>query len=167
VYDVRIPGREVERIDRAYLFSHHDSRGGSTLMVCKNLSRALATHAASFALADEQMRYEIAEEDYVARYTVVVCDRPLARDQDDGFELLEGYGDNGSYSWGVVQARWFDSERDRWSEWEDTGFAVLWEGDVPAVAAGAGPLGGERRIDSRDVGEDAWGLGLIWGPETR
>lgn len=165
--ELDIPGREVERIDRAYLFSHLDSRGGSTLVVHKNLSRALATYAASFALDDEQARFDIAEEDYVARYAIIVCDRPLARDQDDGAELLEAYRDDGGYSWGVVQARWFERSRGRWSKWEDTVFALLWEGEVPTLPASAGPPREELRVDPRDVGEDAWGLGLIWGTGTR
>jgi hypothetical protein len=158
--DVRIEGREVGRIGRAYLFSHHDSRGGSVLVVAPTLARALAAYAEHLGL-DEQMAAHCAEEDYITRFTVVVCDQPLSP-ADDGAELLAGYREDGGYSWGVVQARWYDGARGRWTEWHNTAFALLWSGGAPAVMGQAGPLREELRLDVRDVGEDACGLILLW-----
>ena len=155
--DVRVLAREVGRIDRTYLFSHFDSRGGSSLVVVPTLARALAAYAEHFGIDDEQLAADIAEEDYVARYTVIVCDRPLST-VNDGAELLTSYReDDGGYSFGVVQARWHDGSRGRWSKWEDTAFAVLWTGAAPTVTGQAGPLREELRIEPRDVGEDALG----------
>lgn len=160
--DVQTPEREVTRISRAYLFGHFDSRGGSTLVVARNLSRALVAYAASFGYGDEELEHDAAEEDYVARYTVVVCDRALSV-ADDGAELLANYrDDDGGYRFGVVQSRWRGGSRGRWSRWRDTAYAVLWSGRLPTIVGAAGPLQEEFRLDRRDVGEDAWGLGLIW-----
>lgn len=162
--DVRIEGREVGRIGRAYLFSHYDSRGGSSLVVIPTLARALTSYADQRGL-DEQTAADLAEEDYVARYAVIVCDRPISL-ADDGTELLSEYCNGGGYSFGVIQARWYDDARRHWSTWEDTAYAVLWTGALPTVAGQARPLPEELRIDVRDVGEDGWGLALFW-PDGR
>lgn len=164
---VRVEERELGRIERAYLFSHYDSRGGSTLVVAKNLSRALAAYAASFGYGDEVLAHDAAEEDYVARYIVIICDRALSP-ADDGAELLADYRDDGTgYRWGVVRFRGRDASRGRWSRWKDTGYAVLWAGEAPTITRPAGPRCDELRIDRRDVGEDAWGLGLLWPADER
>lgn len=163
--NVRIPEREVGRIGRAYLFSHFDSRGGSTLVVARNLSRALVAYTASIGFGDEDLEHDAAEQDYVARYAVIVCDRALSPD-DDGAELLADYRDDGGgYRFGVVQSRWRDVSRRRWSRWRDTAYAVLWSGRRPTIFGQAGPLPEELRLDRRNVGEDAWGLGLIWSAD--
>ncbi len=163
--EVRVHGREVGRIERAYVFGHYDSRGGSTLVVARNLSRALVAYAASFGYGDDVLEHDAAEEDHVARYTVVVCDRALST-ADDGAELLADYRDDGGgYRFGVVQSRWRDVSRGRWSRWRDTTYAVLWSGRPPTIAGPAGPLQEEFRLDRRSIGEDAWGLGLIWSPD--
>lgn len=159
--NVQMPEREVARITRAYLFGHYDSRGGSTLVVAKNLSRALVAYALSFGYGDEELEHDAAEQDYVARYTVIVCDRAFST-ADDGAELLADYRDDGTgYRFGVVQSRWRDS-RGRRSRWRDTAYAVLWSGMPPAIVGQTGPLQEELRLDRRNLGEDAWGLGLIW-----
>jgi hypothetical protein len=164
---VQVGEREVGRIERAYLFGHYDSRGGSTLVVAKNLSRALVSYAASFGYGDEVLEHDAAEEDYVARYVVIVCDRPLSS-ADDGAELLADYRDDGGgYRLGVLQSRWRDASRRRWSKWKDTSCAILWADKVPTVTGRAGPFRDELRIDRRDVGEDAWGLGLLWPADER
>ena len=164
---VRVEAREVGRIERAYLFSHYDSRGGSTLVVAKNLSRALVAYAASFGYGDEVLEHDAAEEGYVGRYMVLVCDRALSP-ADDGAELLADYRDDGGgYRWGVVRSRWRDASRGRWSRRRDTACAILWAGKVPTVTGCAGPSRDELRIDRRDVGEDAWGLGLLWPADER
>lgn len=160
--DVRAGGREVGRVERAYLFSHFDSRGGSSLVVVPTLARALAAYAEHLGL-DEQAAADIAEEDYVGRYAVIVCDKPLSA--ADGAELLAGYRTDGGYSWGVVQARWHDQARRRWSRWQDTAYAVLWVGDAPAVEGQDDPLREELRLDVRAPGEDAWGLILFWSSD--
>lgn len=164
--DVRVPGREVGRIERAHLFSHYDSRGGSMLVVVPTLAHALTAYADHLGLDDGQAAADAAEEDYVGRFAVVVCDRSLSP-ADDGAELLDDYRDDGGgYSWGVIQARWYDVARGRWSRWEDAAYAVLWIGEAPTLAGQAGPLREELRIERRNVGEDAWGLGLFW-PDGR
>lgn len=164
--DVSVPGREVGRIGRAYLFSHYDSRGGSSLVVVPTLARALVAYAEHLGLDDGQAVADAAEEDYVARYAIIVCDRPLSP-TDDGAVLLVGYRESDGYSWGVTEARWYDQTRGRWSRWEDTAYAVLWVGDAPTVIGQAGPLREELRLEPRDVGEDAWGLALFWPADGR
>ena len=159
--NVRVPEREVGRIERAYLFSHYDSRGGSTLVLGKNLSRALVAYAASFGYGDEALEHDVAEEDYVARYAVMVCDRPLTA-ADDGAELLADYRDDGAgYRWGVVQSRWRDASH-RPSRWRDTSYAILWSGGTPRATGQTRLLQEELRVDRRNIGEDGWGLGLLW-----
>lgn len=159
--NVQLPEREVGRIGRAYLFGHYDSRGGSTLVVERNLSRALVAYAKSFGYGDEELEHDAAEEDYVARYTIIVCDRALST-ADDGAELLADYRDDGGgYRWGVLQSRWHDASR-RHSRWRDTSYAILWSGRTPTIVGQVGPLQEELRLDRRHVGEDAWGLGLLW-----
>lgn len=159
---VSIEGREVGRIGRAYLFSRCGSSGGSALVVVPTLARALAAYAEHLGIEDGQAAADAAEEDYVSRYAVVVCDKPLSA-AGDGAELLAAYRDDGAgYSFGVVQARWYDGAGGRWTEWQDTAFAVLWTGDAPTVTGQAGPLQEELRLDVRDVGENAWGLTLFW-----
>lgn len=159
--DMRVPDREVGRIQRAYLFGHYDSRGGALLVVQPSLALALTAYAKHLEL-DDRTAADVAEEDYVARYTVIVCDRALSA-TDDGQELLADYRDDGGgYSFGVVQARWHDDARRRWRKWEDSAYAVLWVGSAPTVAGQAGPLREELRIEARDVGEDAWGIALFW-----
>lgn len=163
--DVQLPEREVARISRAYLFGHYDSRGGSTLVVARNLSPGLVAYAASFGYGDEELEHDAAEQDYVGRFTVLVCDRALST-ADDGAELLADYRDDGGgYRWGVVQSRWRDASRGRRSRWRDTTYAVLWSGRPPAIVVPAGPLQEEFRLDRRNLGEDAWGLGLIWSAD--
>lgn len=115
--DVPVDAREVGRIERAYLFSHFDSRGGSAFVVVPTLARALVAYADHVGLG-EQATADAAEEDYVGRFAVVVCDKPLSA-ADDGAELLAGYREGG-YSFGVIQARWYDGARGRWTEWQDT-----------------------------------------------
>ena len=67
---------------------------------CELASRALVAYAATFGFGDDdQLASDLAEEDYVARYAVVVCDRPPTA-ADDGAELLADYRDDGGgYRW--------------------------------------------------------------------
>ena len=89
--DVRVDGREVGRIDRAYLFCGHGSHGGSSLGVVPTLARALPAYSRPSAL-------------------------------------------------GCV---------------------------APTLTGHAGLLREQLRIDVGDVGEDAWGLALLWPDERR
>lgn len=178
--------RERERVEKVYLFAHYESRGGASLVVARNHLDAVSTYLTAFdaeglrvyvsegegedaARAAVDNLVDAAQDDFVARYELRVCDAPLPEGDD---ELLEEYRDDGGYRFGVVERRYFRADlsaraskttHGRWSKWSDSTVAVLWQGArIPTVTlAGRGLLEEELRLLRRDVGEDAYGLVLV------
>lgn len=183
--------REVERIEKFFLFAHYDSRGGATGIVARNHLETLRAYADVFD--PEGLRRYVAEregaeageraydnaidaaaDDFIHRYELRVADKPLpAKDA----ELLLEY-EGAGYCFGVVQTRYwrvaYDDEghvvegKGIWSKWTDTDVAVVWKGKKPGVTVADTVLNEQARIDKRDVGEDAFGLVLqrVTGPRS-
>lgn len=183
--------REVERVAKVYLFGHYDSRGGATAVIARNHVDAVNAYLAAFdpeglrAYVHEREGedaarkavddlVDAAQDDFLARYELRVCDAALP-DADD--ELLEEYRDSDGYRFGVVQRRYFRADlgapasktKGRWSKWMDTDVAVLWRGArEPAVRLQSRDLLEEQvRLQQREVGEDAYGLVLVRAPLLR
>lgn len=183
--------REVEGIAKLYLFGHYDSRGGATAVIARNHVDAVKAYLAAFdpdglrAYVQEREGedaarkavddlVDAAQDDFLARYELRVCDVALP---DAADELLEEYRDSDGYRFGVVQRRYSRSEsgapasktKGRWSKWTDTDVAVLWQGPrQPSLSVSSrGLLDEQVRLQRRDVGEDAYGLVLVRAPLLR
>ena len=110
---------EVQYIHQAFLYSHFDSRGGSTIIVAPHILKAHEVYNQAFG--GDQTSLNIITDDYRGAYSLVVLGEKLTLDTDDSTELLAEY--DGRYQIGVLQSRW--QSEGEWQPWEDAPTLIL------------------------------------------
>lgn len=156
-------GREKQKIRRAFLFGHYDSRGGATLLLASWIGEAVQKYAKAFGMFDadppkdaeeERERLEtmqsLFEEDFETVVEVTVCDGTLGDQERD---LDQDYGEDG-FRYGRVQRR---PKASKSGKWENTQSLVMWKGPKPSLVVKEDGYFAYR-LEREKLGEDAFGL---------
>lgn len=151
--------RQVAVTERAYLFLHHDSRGGATLVEAKTLVEA-ATRYEAVMSGGAEVGFDYSTEDYDGCYRVFWCDTP----PEGECELLKSYG--GDYRVARIEMRWERSFR-----WEKTSEFVFYKGKKPQFIPDHHdpnhPRYNYRLVGCEaELGEDAFGVVWLTAPAT-
>lgn len=170
--------QEVQYITDAHLFSHFDSRGGSTLLIGHhNTADAIRAYENAVGADPEwNMGYQDLKEG-LGKVSIIVCGTPLP---EEG-ELLNDYLGDGGYVAGILQSR-YRYGNNTWSKWADSDVLVLFAPEEPdpeeeemfnedgtkleMPAFMTKPhddhgMNTEYRVLTAELGEDAFGLCLI------
>jgi hypothetical protein len=154
-----LKARTVTTLEKAYLFGHYDSRGGSMLILARHHIDALRVYGEVFCVEefkDEPKVYNTQidnlQEDFIARYRVIFCDAPCPTEPA---ELLEDYTEDGKgWKFGVVRNKFR-------GEWSESGTAVFWRGEKPDAPESQWNFHEESDIEEQEIGEDAFGCHLL------